>query len=65
MLEGKVVVVSGGSRGIGRAIAAYERGAKLRQHCEAKLAEAEQRLQCIERSLGHGEAELSGPDAAR
>ncbi len=29
------------------AITAYERGAKLRQHCEAKLAEAEQRVQVI------------------
>ncbi|MFT9016736.1 MAG: exodeoxyribonuclease VII small subunit [Acetobacter sp.] len=29
------------------AIAAYERGAALRQHCEAKLSEAEARVQAI------------------
>jgi exodeoxyribonuclease VII small subunit len=29
------------------AIAAYERGSQLRQHCEAKLAQAEQRVQAI------------------
>ena len=29
------------------AISAYERGAALRQHCEAKLSEAEARVQAI------------------
>ncbi len=29
------------------AIAAYERGAALRRHCEAKLAEAEAKVQAI------------------
>ena len=29
------------------AISAYERGTRLRQHCEAKLSAAEQRVQAI------------------
>ncbi|HQT61970.1 MAG: exodeoxyribonuclease VII small subunit [Acidiphilium sp. 37-67-22] len=29
------------------AIAAYERGSRLKQHCEARLAEAESRVQSI------------------
>jgi len=39
--------LEGGQQKLEDAIAAYERGAKLRAHCEAKLAEAEQRVQAI------------------
>jgi exodeoxyribonuclease VII small subunit len=39
--------LEGGQQKLEDAITAYERGAKLRQHCEAKLAEAEQRVQVI------------------
>jgi exodeoxyribonuclease VII small subunit len=39
--------LEGGQQKLEDAISAYERGAKLRQHCEAKLAEAEQRVQVI------------------
>jgi exodeoxyribonuclease VII small subunit len=39
--------LEGGQQKLEDAIAAYERGAKLRLHCEAKLAEAEQRVQAI------------------
>ncbi len=46
-LEKIVKALEGGQQKLEDAIAAYERGAKLRQHCEAKLAEAEQRVQAI------------------
>lgn len=39
--------LEGGQQKLEDAIAAYERGARLRQHCESKLAEAEQRVQAI------------------
>ena len=46
-LEKIVRGLEGGQQKLEDAIAAYERGAKLRGHCEAKLAEAEQRVQAI------------------
>jgi exodeoxyribonuclease VII small subunit len=46
-LEKIVRGLEGGQQKLEDAIAAYERGARLRQHCEAKLAEAEQRVQAI------------------
>ncbi|MDE2575076.1 MAG: exodeoxyribonuclease VII small subunit [Rhodospirillales bacterium] len=46
-LERIVRGLEGGQQKLEEGIAAYERGATLRQHCEAKLAEAEQRVQAI------------------
>lgn len=46
-LERIVRGLEGGQQKLEEAITAYERGAKLRQHCEAKLLEAEQRVQAI------------------
>ena len=39
--------LEGGKQRLEDAITAYERGAALRRHCEAKLAEAEQRVAAI------------------
>ena len=46
-LERIVKGLEGGQQKLEDAISAYERGAVLRQHCEAKLAEAEARVQAI------------------
>ena len=46
-LDGIVRKLEGGSAKLKEAIADYERGAALRRHCEAKLAEAEQKVQAI------------------
>jgi exodeoxyribonuclease VII small subunit len=46
-LERIVRGLEGGQQKLEEAISAYERGARLRQHCEAKLAEAETRVQAI------------------
>ena len=46
-LEKIVRGLEGGQQKLEDAIAAYERGAALRKLCEAKLAEAEQRVQAI------------------
>ena len=46
-LERIVKGLEGGQQKLEDAISAYERGALLRQHCEAKLAEAEARVQAI------------------
>ena len=46
-LDGIVRKLDGGSAKLEEAIADYERGAALRRHCEAKLAEAEQKVQAI------------------
>ena len=46
-LERIVKGLEGGQQKLEDAITAYERGAVLRQHCEAKLAEAEARVQAI------------------
>jgi exodeoxyribonuclease VII small subunit len=46
-LEGIVKQLEAGQGRLEDAIAAYERGAALRQHCENKLAEAEAKVQAI------------------
>ncbi|GCD52654.1 exodeoxyribonuclease VII small subunit [Acetobacter pasteurianus NBRC 3188] len=46
-LEKIVRGLEGGQLKLEDAITAYERGATLRQHCEAKLSEAEARVQAI------------------
>ncbi len=46
-LERIVRGLEGGQQRLDDAIAAYERGTLLRRHCEAKLAEAEARVQAI------------------
>ncbi len=46
-LERIVKGMEGGQLRLDDAIAAYERGSLLRRHCEAKLAEAETRVQAI------------------
>jgi exodeoxyribonuclease VII small subunit len=46
-LDGIVKKLEGGQSRLEEAIADYERGAALRRHCEAKLAEAEQKVQAI------------------
>lgn len=46
-LEKIVRGLEGGQQKLEEAIAAYERGAALRRLCEARLAQAEQRVQAI------------------
>ncbi len=46
-LEMLVKSLEGGQQRLEDAISCYERGADLRQHCETKLAEAEERIQTI------------------
>ena len=46
-LERIVRALEGGQQKLEDSITAYERGAALRRHCEAKLAEAEARVQAI------------------
>lgn len=46
-LERIVKSLEGGSQKLEEAIAAYERGAALRRHCEAKLASVETRIAAI------------------
>jgi exodeoxyribonuclease VII small subunit len=46
-LERIVRGLEGGQQKLDEAIGAYERGTLLRRHCEAKLAEAESRVQTI------------------
>ena len=46
-LEKIVRGLEGGQQRLEDAIACYERGAALRRHCEAKLNEAEARVQAI------------------
>jgi exodeoxyribonuclease VII small subunit len=60
-LERIVRGLEGGQQKLEDAIAAYERGAKLRRHCEAKLAEAEQRVQVIV-AAGDGAVSLRPAD---
>jgi exodeoxyribonuclease VII small subunit len=48
-LEQIVRGLEGGQQKLEDAITAYERGAALRKHCEAKLAEAEARVAAIVR----------------
>lgn len=46
-LDAIVKRLEGGQARLEEAIADYERGAALRRHCEARLAEAEQKVQAI------------------
>lgn len=46
-LEKIVKGLEGGQQKLEDAITCYERGTLLRRHCEAKLAEAEARVQAI------------------
>jgi exodeoxyribonuclease VII small subunit len=46
-LERIVRGLEGGQQKLEEAIGAYERGAQLRRHCEAKLAAVENRVQAI------------------
>ena len=46
-LEKIVRGLEGGQQKLEDAITSYERGAALRRHCEAKLAQAEERVQAI------------------
>ena len=46
-LERIVRGLEGGQQRLEDAISAYERGSRLRQHCEAKLREAEMRVERI------------------
>ena len=53
-LEQIVRGLEGGQQKLEDAISAYERGAALRKHCEAKLAEAESRVAAIVRTADGG-----------
>ncbi len=55
-LERIVKGLEGGQQKLEDAIGAYERGAALRAHCEAKLAEADARVQAI---VAHADGTLS------
>jgi exodeoxyribonuclease VII small subunit len=55
-LERIVRGLEGGQQKLQDAIGAYERGTALRRHCEAKLAEAEARVQAI---VAAGDGSLS------
>ena len=46
-LETLVKSLEGGQQRLEDAISCYERGATLRNHCETKLAEAEERVEAI------------------
>jgi exodeoxyribonuclease VII small subunit len=60
-LERIVRGLEGGQQKLEDAIAAYERGSRLRRHCEAKLAQAEQRVQAIV-AAGDGSLSLRAAD---
>ena len=53
-LERIVRGLEGGQQKLEEAIGAYERGAQLRRHCEAKLAQVENRVQAIVETAGGG-----------
>ncbi len=55
-LEQIVRALASGQQKLADAITAYERGAALRRHCEAKLAEAEARVAAI---VEHADGSLS------
>jgi len=46
-LEAIVKALESGQGALEASVAAYQRGAALRAHCERKLAEAEQKVQAI------------------
>lgn len=58
-LEGIVRTLESGSSSLDEAIKAYERGAALKQHCEAKLREAQAKVDKI--VLGPGGAVRAEP----
>lgn len=60
-LERIVRGLEGGQQKLEDAIGAYERGARLRRHCETKLAEAEARVQAIV-VAGDGSLSLTRPE---
>ncbi len=60
-LERIVRGLEGGQQKLEDAITAYERGSRLRRHCEAKLAQAEQRVQAIV-AAGDGSLTLRAAD---
>jgi exodeoxyribonuclease VII small subunit len=60
-LEKIVRGLEGGQQKLEEAITAYERGSLLRRHCEAKLAQAEQRVQAIV-AAGDGGLSLRAAD---
>jgi exodeoxyribonuclease VII small subunit len=60
-LERIVRGLEGGQQKLEDAIGAYERGSRLRRHCEAKLAQAEQRVQAIV-AAGDGALSLRAAD---
>ncbi len=61
-LEGIVRNLEGGDSALDDAIAAYERGAALKRHCETKLRQAQARVEKI--SLGpDGKPETTPADA--
>ena len=53
-LEAIVRGLESGQQKLEEAIGAYERGAQLRRHCEAKLAQVENRVQAIVETAGGG-----------
>jgi len=55
-LEKIVQKLETGNARLDEAIADYERGAALKKHCEAKLAEAQARIDKITKSAGGGVA---------
>ena len=59
-LERIVRGLEGGALKLEDAITAYERGTALRRHCEAKLAEADARVQAI---VAAGDGSLSLRDS--
>jgi len=60
-LEKIVRGLEGGQQKLEEAITAYERGSRLRRHCEAKLTQAEQRVQAIV-AAGDGALSLRAAD---
>jgi len=60
-LERIVRGLEGGQQKLEEAITAYERGSRLRRHCEAKLAQADQRVQAIV-AAGDGALSLRAAD---
>lgn len=51
-LEGVVAALERGEVTLEQSITLYERGAKLRQHCEKRLREAEERVEKITLAAG-------------
>lgn len=62
-LEAIVEALESGKGKLDEAIRSYERGAALKRHCEAKLADAQQRVEKIVLSAdGTSRAEPAGID---